>query len=521
MNTLPREVELKLEFDHADAGRIKRRLSLEGRKNGRETQKLVSVYFDTPDLRLQQGGMSLRVRRIGKKHTQTIKSGEQGGVLADRAEWEQDIPGPLPDLAAARGTGLDSLLDELTTESLRPVFETRVERTSYRLERRGARIEAALDVGEVDTGENRVPVCELEFELLRGGSEELFQLAKAIGERVPLRLSVKTKADRGYALIRNESNAVAKAEAVRLAPTMTCEEAFRIVGRNCLAQLVANESVMPGGDSEALHQMRIALRRLRAAISTFSEVLADNECERIKGELKWITGELGAARDLDVFVAEVLTPLRQQNPKQPGLGALNRDIEGRRTRAHNSAAEAVRSQRFRTLVLDTAQWLEAGPWTKDNDDLRRLRRHQPVAALAADELARHQRKIRKKGKSLRHLDAPERHKLRIRGKKLRYAIEFLADVFPGKKSAKRRAAALSSLKELQDALGGLNDIAARERLVAEVVLSKRPRSNGRAAPERAFAGGVIFGSQEAHQERMLAAAETAYARFRKVKPFWK
>jgi CHAD domain-containing protein len=153
--------------------------------------------------------------------------------------------------------------------------------------------------------------------------------------------------------------------------------------------------------------------------------------------------------------------------------------------------------------------------------LRRLRRHQRVAALAADELARHQRKIRKKGKSLRHLDAPERHKLRIRGKKLRYAIEFLADVFPGKKSAKRRAAALSSLKELQDALGGLNDIAARERLVAEVVLSKRPRSNGRAAPERAFAGGVIFGSQEAHQERMLAAAETAYARFRKVKPFWK
>src|SRR5262249_20760253 len=206
---------------------------------------------------------------------------------------------------------------------------------------------------------------------------------------------------------------------------------------------------------------------------------------------------------------------------RPGLASLCRTIEARRRRAHNAAADAVGSQRFRTLVLDTAQWLEAGPWTRDDDDLRKLRREQPVAALAADEPARRRRKIKARGKSLRKVGRRERHKLRMGGKRVRYAFDFFADVFPGKKSAKRCAAALSRLKELQDALGGLNDIAAREKLMAEIALPRHRPSNGHATPEQAFAGGLIFGSQEAHQEEMLSAAETACKKFVKIKPFWK
>src|SRR5262249_23643223 len=163
----------------------------------------------------------------------------------------------------------------------------------------------------------------------------------------------------------------------------------------------------------------------------------------------------GAARDLDVFVADVVSPLREQDPERPGLASLCRTIEARRRRAHNAAADAVGSQRFRTLGLETAQWLGAGPGTRGADDLRKLRGERPVAALAADGLARRGGKIRERGKSRRKLARRERHKLRIGGKKVRYAFEFFADVFPGKKSAKRCAAALSRLKELQDALGGL------------------------------------------------------------------
>src|SRR2546423_3830893 len=112
MHGAPREIELKLELDPSDATRIKRHLSRRSKNPKGARQKLVSVYFDTPDLRLRQNGLSLRVRRAGGKHTQTIKNtnGSAAGLF-DRAEWEQDIAGPLPDLAAAKKTGLEPLLN--------------------------------------------------------------------------------------------------------------------------------------------------------------------------------------------------------------------------------------------------------------------------------------------------------------------------------------------------------------------------------------------------------------------------
>jgi inorganic triphosphatase YgiF len=519
MNATEREIELKLEFDPADARRLRRCLSLQSRSSKAVRQRLVSVYFDTADLRLRRSGLSLRVRRNGRTHTQTIKNDDgQAAVVFDRAEWEQEIPGPLPDLAAAKER-IEPLLNGQTMDSLRPAFETRIERTKYSLVTRGSRVEVVLDQGEIDTGKRQLPICELEFELKRGEREHLFHLARTLGEAAPLRLSVRSKADRGYELVSNKLNAAEKAADVHVQATMSTAEAFRTIARDCLKQLLANESSMLSGASEPLHQMRIALRRLRAALSTFSIVMADGAYGRIKSDLRWISAELSPARDLDVLVAEVLTPLRQQHPADPGVAVIWRNVQARRARAHKSAAAAVRSARFRALVLDATEWIEAGPWTKDPDDLLRLRREQPIAILAAQELGRRRKQIRKHNTALRGLSVPERHKLRIRVKKLRYAVEFFADVFSGSGAAERCQAMVSALKDLQDALGALNDIAMRERLASRLAVSGR-QSKPREA-ERAFAAGVIFGSQEAHVDQMLEAAAAAHARFLEVKRFWK
>ena len=522
MSAALREIELKLEFNPADASRIKRHLYLDSKRTKRASEKLVSVYFDTPELGLDRAGLSLRVRRAGKTYMQTIKTANgQAAGLFDRTEWEHDIPGPLPDFAGAKGTPLEALLNGQATETVRPVFETRIKRTTYQISGRGFRIDVALDQGDIDTGARRLALSELEFELVRGEPKELFRLARSLGEVIPLHLCTKSKGDRGYELVRNEVDPVNSAADVHITPTMTTEEAFRVIGRGCVRQLVANEPAMLRFDGEALHQMRIALRRLRAAISTFSTVIADRESEKIKTELRWITTELGPARDLDVFISEVLTPLRTQNPRELGIADICRNFERRRARAYKDAAEAVQSARFRMLVLDVDEWIEAGPWTRNDDDLLLLRREQPITVLASEELARRRSKIRKKGKTLKQLSTAERHRLRIRGKKLRYGVEFFADVFPGKKSTKRREAVLSSLKDLQDALGALNDIATREKLASHVALAKRPRSKGQRARERVFAAGVIFGEQEAHVEHMLDLADSAYAKFLRIKAFWK
>jgi CHAD domain-containing protein len=227
---------------------------------------------------------------------------------------------------------------------------------------------------------------------------------------------------------------------------------------------------------------------------------------------------LGAARDLDVFNADVLVPLREEHPDHPGLADICHDIEVRRRRAYAEAVAACRSERYQSVLLDTMEWIESGPWRTDADALLHTRREQPITALAADELSRRRRKIIKAGTSLRECSAEERHELRIRGKKLRYAVEFFADAFPGKRNTRRRNALLTALKDLQEALGGLNDIATREELAEKI--AAEGRGDEQAARKRAFAAGMIVGRQHARHAVLMDAAERAYANIADSKAFW-
>src|SRR5262249_31437492 len=224
-----------------------------------------------------------------------------------------------------------------------------------------------------------------------------------------------------------------------------------------------------------LHQMRVALRRLRAAVSLFADMLLGPQTEEMKTQFKWITQELGPARELDVFIKRVVRPVTDGKPNGPGMAVLAKDLQRRREEAFARAHTAIESNRFRGLVLDTAGWIEAGDWTRSTDDPTRLLREQPTAPAAAAELRRRWKKVLKAGAQLDELEPPRRHKMRIQAKKLRYASEFFAGAFPGKKAMRRRKEFVAGLEKLQDALGDLNDITVHEGL------SER---SGRAASRR-------------------------------------
>jgi inorganic triphosphatase YgiF len=520
MSQIPREVELKLDIDPADVPRIKRYFSRLSRTRpvGR---LLVSAYFDTPSLTLHESGLSLRVRRIGRKYVQTIKlaAGPAAG-LYNRAEWERAIRGPQPDLSLARGTALGSLLHGKLANSLAPVFETRIRRTTYWLASDGVRIAVTMDQGVVQAGRRRAAVCELEFELLKGDVGGLFAAARALGDLAPVRLSVKTKADRGYDLLRRKDSTSKPPEMVNVSLRATAGDAFQAIGRGCLRQLIANEKAVLAGDGEALHQMRIALRRLRAAISVFSEVVGDKDSERLKVNLRQIGGELGWARDLDVYSADVLTPWRERYGQEPGVKSICRDFERRRALAYKRVAASIQSARFRNQVLDTAQWIEEGPWIKSRYPAARLRRHRRVTLHAAEELARRRKKLIKAGRNVRELSDMARHRLRIRAKTLRYATEFFAGLFQNRKAGTRSREALSALKVLQHSLGALNDIAKRESLASDIIGPRQQASAGPGPASKALANRVLFSAQTLHVDRLLDRTEGAYARFSEVKPFW-
>src|SRR5215469_18145830 len=197
--TAPREIELKLEIPVEGLRKLDLSQLLGRNRPPRKGAELVSVYFDTPSLKLRRKGVSLRVRHVGRQRLQTIKCNEPGnGATLSRNEWETEIDGNNLDLEAARGTALEPLLTGRVRRALQPIFETRVRRTVYPIRYDNSDIQLSIDEGRIEAGRRSSTLYEVELELKHGESPALFRLAHQLAEHVPARLGVKSKADRGY-----------------------------------------------------------------------------------------------------------------------------------------------------------------------------------------------------------------------------------------------------------------------------------------------------------------------------------
>ena len=457
----------------------------------------------------------LRVRRKGGRYIQTIKASTNSGPF-ERDEWETEIAGKEPDLSQADGTALEPLLSHKLRRRLKPLFETRVRRMVYPVVDEAHAIALTVDRGTLDTGSRSLPLCEIELELDRGTVAELFDVARQLVQALPARLALKSKSERGYEIIDGELETPVKATPIDLPAGASARDAFKMIGLGCLKQIINNDAALIKGDPEGVHQMRVGLRRLRAAMSLFAVLLRDPQTAAIKAELKWLAGELGPARELEVLVNRVAAPVKSQRRRWAGMPSLSHELAERRDAALTRAQDAVKSDRFRALTLDTAAWLLGGLWTNPRDDLVRDRGALPIGVFAAEQLTRRSRKVRKKGRALAQLDARSRHQLRIQAKKLRYAAEFFASLFARKRAMKRRKQFIDALGRLQDELGDLNDIVVHEKHIAAIGIP-RQRSN----PSRAFAAGLLTGLENARIEATMTVATEAYAGFGKVKPFWR
>lgn len=513
------EVEIKLEVSPDMAGRVPELPWLREIASGPARQDtLVSVYFDTAKQKLRARGLQLRVRHVGGKRIQTIKAENKGASSGlGRGEWEEEIAGDSPDLRLAKGTPLEKLVTRKLKRKLRPVFETVIERTAMPLRCDGTTVELALDRGLIRAGEDHQPVSEIEVEVKSGDPGAVASLAERLARAVPATYGVLSKAERGYALRCGETGIPVRSTRVFLDRSATTGDAFASIGLSCLKQVLANQAAVHDGEAEGIHQMRVGLRRLRAAISLFKPLLRGAETEAVKRELKWLTEKLGPAREYEVLIGEGIRPLRESEPGTKEFRALNEELAARRGRVLDRARGAVESGRFRDLGLRTAIWLANGAWSRNDDPLTRARRDRPAANFAADLLARRTRKILKKVKRVMALTPRKRHKLRIAIKKLRYGTDFFANLF-GAKKHKSRKAFVKVLKSLQGSLGTLNDIAAHRRLAKTIVDPQQPLER---KAESAFAMGVVTGVERDQVETCLAAARTAGRKLANATPFWR
>jgi len=319
---MDKEIELKLQVAPENIPVLRNHPHFANTFNDSILQTLNSVYFDCPDNFLREHGLTLRVRQIGNKHIQTIKSVDQGSDWLERSEWEQTIEGDQPDLTHVTNVTLGRILTEEVRNALKPIFQTRIERTTCHVNTNAADVVVAIDEGQIVAKDLSFPVTEIELELKRGTSSRLFEIARAINDIVPAQLYIKSKSERGYDLIENRPATVEKAYNPEISTGIQAGAAFTMIGRACLRHLVANTTATINRDVEALHQMRVALRRLRASISLFSDFLDDDKINMIKAELRWLAREFGPARNVDTLTLEVIQPLRKRYRKEPGLVSI-------------------------------------------------------------------------------------------------------------------------------------------------------------------------------------------------------
>jgi CHAD domain-containing protein len=288
----------------------------------------------------------------------------------------------------------------------------------------------------------------------------------------------------------------------KLNPSMASDTAFRVVARRLLGDLAKHHEATCKGDAGALHRMRMALTRLRAALSFFSPTAADPKRAQIKRELKWLNAHLGAARDMDVMVERLKETTKQRPQANQDAIHDHRTVATKRAETHRRLTRALRSARYRKLIESTSRLVENDPENAETGKPAIKARTSPLASYSANKLMRWQEKLLRKSRKLRDMDTKKRHRLRIANKKLFYSTEFLVELFPAQKS--RQQARLKYLRKAQKSLGQLNDDANTQSLAATL-----QRDGAQAHLQ-------LHGPK--HEKRLIKKAAKAYQKLAELEP---
>jgi triphosphatase len=480
------EIELKLEMDPAC------RVSLEAFPILAETppraQSLISDYFDTPDQDLRRAGFALRIRRVGRQRIQTVKAETAPAAgLFVRSEWEHPVSGGKPVFTAESGP-LANVFAKEQLDRIERLFTTRVKRFVRDVSFGEASIELAIDAGTIEWQDSKLPLHEVELELKAGPSAAIFDLAKLMVRDLPLRLGVQSKAERGFALIKAPPGKSRRAE-IMLAPGETAADACAAIAQACIRHYRLNETlVLASGDTGALHQARVALRQLRTAFWLFAPLFgSDAESERLRVALKDLADRYGAVRNIDVLIPRIKGEARTKL------------TEARRDALSRLQAE-LHEPFVRLIMIELAEWIMMGSWRTAGSGATA----GASSAFATHALERVRKRLKRKGKALATLDPATRHQARIEAKRLRYATEFFASLYAGKKAQRRLKSFRLALAELQDVLGELNDREMAPALLAALGIDAS-----------------LSVSKGDRQEKLLRKAEDAYDALFDTKPFWR
>jgi CHAD domain-containing protein len=298
-----------------------------------------------------------------------------------------------------------------------------------------------------------------------------------------------------------------------LARAATTEQALAHIVVAGITHLRANEAcVLARAHEEGIHQMRVAVRRLRSCLSLFAELVPPDQGNYLAGELRWLIGELGGARDWDVLLSATLPPVMAQMPGDRCLEALRHEAEAARDAAYDRAAAAIGSPRYFGLVMLLGATVAGGRWHGTGGGDANPAWTRPAVAAANVLLERGYEQVRAAGENFAELDPPARHKLRIQVKKLRYAGEFFGSLYP----RTGRQTYLTALKMLQDHLGTNNDVEVARQILRRLAREAKAGDRRRLA----YGAGLVVGWHNHVSDHREERVGSIWSRFLARKPFW-
>jgi triphosphatase len=570
------EQELKLHVPLTSRRSVER----EVRSKDATTVRLHAMYFDTPERELAKARIALRLRKEGREWIQTLKM--PGANAITRIEINHPRPGPILDLSLYAGTEVEVPLSAIRGElGLR--YETDVQRILRKVRSRAGTVEIAYDIGILRAGSLELPISEVEFELMSGRPAAIFAVGRAWQQRHGLLLDARSKSERGDALA-NTAHALARidpesvgaaaqrtdliarfwaprdAHGITLHKEMNASDALSAITEECLDHIVRNAAVLSevdtkgvyqAGHPEHVHQLRVAMRRLRSAWRLFDGI-ATLPLDALREDIRVHFEAFGSNRDDDVFFGTVGPALIAAGMPACEIPAGEHE--------DNSHACAV-SKPFQAWLLALLEWnvlphplpidvvlATSLPIAEDNGaapvaagaadapatDVSRTYAAAPEPALHVDptmhspviaptiiplhhvpaptglrgKLVRRLRRLHKRvvseGLTYAELEIEAKHALRKRAKRLRYGLNFVESLLAGSHLRAYR----KQLAAVQDILGEFNDLAVAQTRYASLIDRQ---------PQAWYALGWIT----ARQHELVGRAEVAFEALSHAPPFWK
>jgi triphosphatase len=503
------EFELKLLVDPERLADFNEAPIIAANARSKGTRKhLKSVYYDTPKRTLWRNGLSLRVRQSGARFLQTVKA-ESGDDPLRRGEWEANVPSIAPDLSLAMPFIPDKLRTDLDAARLDAVFTTDIHRHQRVVALPSGTVEIAFDQGILKSGDRATSVSEIELELKSGSPSAIYDLALRLAEHGSVQPSIRSKAARGFDLADDAPPLARKPRKLRFDVSIPLDDAFATTLRAGLRHLLESlPAAEDGRDPEGVHQMRVALRRLRSVLDLMRSVGSLNRLEAVRAEARWLTQSLSAAREWDIFQGDTLPAVAKGCPSIAGFDTLKEAAEKRRSAAYRKARFILADRRCASFLIGLGGWIETRGWRADIPPENLGQLAEPAANFARRMLSEQHAKVLKRGRHFKSLTAEERHRLRLAVKKLRYLADFLLPLYGRKKSAKRFSA---KLVELQEELGSFNDMATTASLLAGL---------GTEALDSGAAVAAITGWQAHAMAGSEPRLRSTWCDFVKTKPPW-